>query len=500
MTAMMMREPVVIGCDVVVVGTGAAGMMAALTAAESGARVCCISKMPYRAPSCTTRAHGDVTWATRETKNEMLWQVIVTGGFLSNQHLAWCFVQRVPGAVRRLQVLGAQFDEPRPAGEGMPGTVRWSYRGGDAGQELLELIRAATLPRQVSYLYGHAATVVLLDDSSVCGLAAISLKSRQPVLFSAPYVVLATGGGAGIFARTDNPPGATGDGIALAYEAGAEIVDLELISFGYPQARVPDVLERGEELREELLGLGHAHYFLGGIRVNARAGSSVGGLLAAGEVTGGLFGAGRLGGSALADCLISGQEAGRVTASHRHDRLCPPELPDDTRDAACDRIETILRGTTHPAPLQERIRAICWRHLGPVKTEASITRALEELDEIAPRIAFCGGANREDIRMAVEVRHMHAVAQLVARASLQRRETRGCYWRADYPEPDNETQLRNIVLRKGKDGCEVTSQPPEMSHLKEPTLPRIGAGCFGYLPRDDRSSQGSGGPLMTPPA
>lgn len=477
-----MLKPTIIDCDVVVVGAGAAGMMAALTAAEGGARVYCVSKMPYRAPSCTTRAYGDITWCDRATSDELFRQVVETGGFLGNQELVEQFVRSVPRALAKLRVLGAQLDEPRPAGESMPGTVRWSYRGTDSGQDLLDRMRAGTRGHRIAFMHGLPAVEVLVSGGCVRGLAAVDPKAREPVIFRAPRVVLATGGGAGIFSRTDNPPGTTGDGIAMAYEVGVDLVDLELISFGYPQARMSDVLQRGEQLRDELLGLGYAHYFLGGVRVDATGATTVSGLRGAGEVTGGLFGAGRLGGSALADCLVGGMVAG-AWGGYGGGCRARTELPDDLMGAACDRIETILRSTDWPGPLQERIREICWRGLGPVKTEASITRALEELDEIAPQIAFCGGAEREAIRLAVEVRHMHTVAELVARASLQRRETRGCYWRADYPEPDNERELRTIVLRKGASGCEVISQPPVWSRLTRPTPPRIGPGCFGYLPR-----------------
>jgi len=478
-----MLKPKMIDCDVVVVGTGAAGMMAALTAAEAGAQVYCISKLPYRAPSCTTRAYGDITWCDRATRDELFRQVVETGGFLGNQDLVDRFVHSVPRALAKLRVLGAQFDEPKPAAEGMPGTVRWSYRGTDSGQDLLDRIHAGARGHRITFMYGLAAVEVLVNRGAVCGLSTIGLKAREPVIFRAPWVVLATGGGAGIFARTDNPAGTTGDGIAMAWDAGADLIDLELISFGYPQARIADVLARGEELREELLGLGYAHYFLGGVRVDTRAESGpLSGLYAAGEVAGGLFGAARLGGSALADCLISGRQAGDW-AGYDLGRLERTELPENLVAAAADRVETILRGNDWPGPLHERIREICWRGLGPVKTEASITRALEELDEIAPEIAFCGGAEREAIRLAVEVRQMHTVAELVARASLERRETRGCYWRADCPEPDDETQLRSIVVRKARSGCEISSQPLVWSRLTQPTEPRIGAGCFGYLQR-----------------
>ena len=467
-----------ITCDVVVVGTGAAGMMAGLAAAGSGARVYVISKMPHRAPSPTTRAYGDVTWSSEETTDELVRQVVETGGFLSDQRRVRQFAATVPSVLNKLRIVGCQFDAPKPAGEDMPGVIRWSYRGVDSGEELLQRFDDAS-PAMHMWLF--AATQVLVNDGAVCGLAALGLKAREPVIFRCPCVILATGGGAAAFERTDNPPGATGDGIAMAYEAGAELVDLELISFGYPKDRVGDVLERGEEARDELLELGYAHYFLGGVRVDKRCETSVRGLFAAGEVTGGLFGAGRLGGSALADCFIFGQEAGHNAAFDAQTREAV--IPENLRDAACDRIEEILRGDRKPGPVQERIRHIAWQGLGPVKTRASIERALEELDAVDEHIAFTGAAGRDEMRLAVEARHSYTVARLVAEASLHREETRGCYWRADHPEPDNQTQLRNIILRKAKRGCELTSQPPMMTELTEPTTPRIGAGCFGYIDR-----------------
>ncbi|MEA3400892.1 MAG: FAD-binding protein [Armatimonadota bacterium] len=478
-----MTQRSIIDCDVVVLGTGAAGMMAALSAAEAGAEVYCVSKMAPRAPSCTTRAYGDITWSTDETADELFRQVVETGGFLGNQKLVRRFAQRVPSALSALTAIGIELDEPRPAGDGMPGTVRWSYRGADSGQELLDEVGDEASRAGARFMYGLVATELLVGDGGIGGLATISLKARQPVIFSAPQVVIATGGGACLYPRADNPGGTTGDGIVMAYEAGAELVDLELITFAYPPKRVADVLQRGEELRDELLGLGHAHYFLGGVRIDAEGAGSVPGLMAAGEASGGLFGAGRLGGSALGDCFVFGRDVGRAAAIAAEDRDAR-DLSDDLIDAACQRINEILRGEDDPAPVAERIREIAWQGIGPVKTEASITRALAELDAIDPHRDGLGGADRDSIRTAVEARNMHMLAWLVATASLKRKETRGCYWRADHSEPDNETQLRNIVLRKGASGCEVTSQPPVMTELREPSHPRIGAGCFGYISRD----------------
>lgn len=474
----MPRESI-IDCDVVVVGTGATGLMAGRAAADGDAKVCVISKMPHRAPSPTTRAYGDVTWSTDETADELVRQVVETGGFLSDQRRVRRFADAVPSMLNSLRLVGAQFDAPKPAGDGMPGVIRWSYRGVDAGEELVERFTDRT-PAMHMWLF--TATEVLVSDGEVCGLAVIGLKAREPVIFRCPCVILATGGGAAMFKRTDNPPGATGDGLVMAYDAGADLVDLELISFGYPRKRVQDVLEGGETLREELLGLGHAHYFLGGARVDEECETSVRGLYAAGEVTGGLFGAGRLGGSALADCFVFGRKAGHAAAFAAKGRST--DIPDDILGSATGRIEGILRGERAPDPVHERIRRITWRGLGPVKTDASIRRAIEELDGMEEDLAFIGGADREKMRMAVEARQMHALAGLVARASLERRETRGGYWRADHPEPD-PAQIRNTVLSKAPEGCEMTSQPPVMTELTEPTKPRVGAGCFGYIERGE---------------
>ncbi len=475
----MPRESI-IDCDVVVLGAGAAGLMAGRAAAEGGAKVYVISKMPHRASSPTTRAYGDITWSTEEATDELVRQVIETGGFLGDQRRVRQFAEAVPPMLNTLRIIGAQFDEPKPAGEGMPGVIRWSYRGVDAGEELIQRLIDSSGAR---HMWLFTATEILLSDGKVCGVAAIGQKAREPVMFRCPCVILATGGGAAAFERTDNPPGATGDGIAMAWEAGAELVDLELISFGYPKSRVADVRERGQELREELLDLGHAHYFLGGVRVDERCETAVRGLYAAGEVTGGLFGAGRLGGSALADCFVFGQEAGHNAASEAEGREA--RIPEDLLGAASDRIEGILRGDRDPAPVHDRICEIAWRGIGPVKSEESIRRALEELDLLEKDLAFIGGAKREQLRLAVEARQMHTLARLVAKASLERRETRGCYWRVDHPTPDNDAELRNIVLRKSGGGCEIASQPPVLSDITEPVEPRIGAGCFGYLDRSD---------------
>ncbi len=310
----MPRTQSTIRCDVLIVGAGAAGVMAALEAAREGAEVCVISKMPPRASNCTTRAFGDLTYSTDDTAEELFSQVVETGGFLNNQELVEVFAQEVPRALETLAELGVEFDEPKQGAPEMPGTVRWSYRGKDAGLGMTETVHAAAEDLGARFFYEQMATRVLTDSERAIGLTTINLKEQELVVWQAKSLVIATGGGARAYPRTDNPPGATGDGMLLAYEAGAELVDLECISFGFPQERLDDLLRLSEAPHEPFLKLGHAHYFLGGIKIGASGETTLPGLYAAGEVAGGVFGAARLGGSALADTVVFGARAGRAAA------------------------------------------------------------------------------------------------------------------------------------------------------------------------------------------
>lgn len=467
-----------IDCDVVVLGTGAAGSVAALSAARAGANVWVISKMPYRAPSCTTRAFGDITWSTDETADELFAQVVATGGWLGNQRLVEAFVADIPARLADLRELGVQLDEPRPAGEGMPGVVRWSYRGKDSGLELTNLLEDHAQAAGAKFMWGKVATRVLVSEGRVAGLAHFCLKTREVSVFRAPAVVIATGGGACMYPRTDNPPGATGDGIALAYEAGAELVDLECISFGFPNDRIEEALHAPEPPAD----LGHAHYFLGGVRIDEQGASTLPGLFAAGEATGGLFGAGRLGGSALGDCLVFGHRAGVAAAACARDAN-RADLPDDGVAAAQEELESLNTGAANPDELAARLREINWRCLGPVKTRETLERALGELPGLDEGLAAMAAGDQAQLRAAAEARAMRTVAELVARASLLREETRGCYWRGDFPAPDNATQLRNILIRKTEGGPSLTEEPPVLTRVTQPGAVRIGAGCFRYLPR-----------------
>jgi succinate dehydrogenase/fumarate reductase flavoprotein subunit len=300
-------------------------------------------------------------------------------------------------------------------------------------------------------------------------------------LIPAKAVVLATGGGSCLYGRTDNPPGTTGDGIALAYNAGAELVDMECISFQFPEGRLEDLFSSPQAPSEELLGIGAAHYFLGGVKIDERARTSLEGLYAAGETAGGLFGAARLGGSALTDAIVFGTIAGREAAAEAK-RICYRIEPDPRHvDAERERLKALLSGSGIPVEQAiSRLQSTMWRYCGIIKTKEGLLRALEEIERME--------ASRNDIRVdsapklrqALEYLFMLTISRIIATASLLREESRGCFWRIDHPTPDNERWVKNIYWRQEGEHMRHEIRPAIMTLLTSPTLPRIGAGCFEY--------------------
>jgi len=476
----------VLQADVLVVGAAGAGLRAAVGAARTGAKVLVVSKMPRDELNCTVRTWGGFTYSTPRTEEELFRQVVETGGFLGNQRLVEVFAAEVPREMAQLAELGVAFDEPMLSGGApntMPGLQRLAARGHTTGFGLTHPLREAANVMGVTFRDEVMLTRLLTTEGRVAGAVMVDLNTMSMKLVRAKSIVLATGGGACAYERTDNPPGSTGDGIALAFRAGAELVDMECVSFQFPKQRIAEVFALREAPDEALLEKGAAHYFLGGIRINESCESTLPGLYAAGECTGGLFGAARLGGAAMSDIVIFGARAGRYAAEHA--RAVQQAQPDAEQSAE---EESWLAGVTRGQGLQpeavgQRIRHAMWCYCGTMKTEASIKRALAKLEAIAPEAGSLHAGSGAELREALETRNVLEVGRLVARASLLRQESRGCFWRIDYPEPDNDNWIRNIILSRSATGIETRIEPAVLTRLAEPTTPRIGAGCFGYIER-----------------
>jgi succinate dehydrogenase/fumarate reductase flavoprotein subunit len=256
---------------------------------------------------------------------------------------------------------------------------------------------------------------------------------------------------------------------------------MELISFNLPMNLVEAILQSGGELPESVLAKGVAHYFLGGVKIDENCNSSVDGLFAAGEVTGGIFGAARLGGSAMADIIVFGARAGQ-SAAHRAKETDMPELDEAQVNHERNRLENMMK--SHDSPVSntfEKLRSILWQYMGVFKTEDILKMGLEKLSEIKEQIPDMSTQDNQELRMAIEASNILELGQIIGTTSLIRKESRGNYWRADYPKPDNHNWLKNVIVYKSGEEIMTRVEPVNMTRIHEPTEPPIGQGCFGYL-------------------
>ncbi|GAA2466051.1 MULTISPECIES: L-aspartate oxidase [Streptomyces] len=231
-----------IDADVVVVGSGVAGLTAALRCTAAGLRTVVVTKA--RLDDGSTRwAQGGIAAALGEgdTPEQHLDDTLVAGAGLCDEEAVRLLVTEGPDAVRRLIETGARFDTDASGTieltrEGGHHRRRIAHAGGDAtGAEISRALVDAVRDRAVRTIE-NALVLDLLTDSEgrTAGVTLHVMGEGQHDgvgAVHAPAVVLATGGMGQVFSATTNPAVSTGDGVALALRAGAEVSDLEFVQF-----------------------------------------------------------------------------------------------------------------------------------------------------------------------------------------------------------------------------------------------------------------------------
>jgi succinate dehydrogenase/fumarate reductase flavoprotein subunit len=473
----MELKPERIETDMLVIGGAGAGLRAAIEGLSEGVEVTLISKTPAAAESTTYRTAGFITRSDDESADELFRRILYVGGYINDQRLVERFVAEAPGRVRELERFGVKLEPLGPQIPGQPGHFRIVRDVGTCGSAMMNPLRRAFEERGGVVMDGFTASDLLFDRTGrlICGALAFS-EEGTPYLISAGSVLIATGGGAAIFARTDNPPGTTGDGIAMAYRAGAQLINLECISFNLSRDKMNKLFELGKP-DPEMLNRGSAHYFLGGIRIDPDGSTTLPGLFAAGETTGGLFGAGRLGGSAMADILIFGTVAGRSAARFARSSGRLKVNEDQLRSLISEVSGALSSSGPSAVEVNSELRSLLWQHVGLAKTKRTLKEGAEKLERITGKVKKMRCSPGE-MRLWVETRNIHLLGKLIARASLHREETRGNFWRLDHPNPDNSRWLKNIILvdRDGRD--ELMEEPIRTTRAIQVEVPPIGAGCF----------------------
>ncbi|MFT3867728.1 MAG: L-aspartate oxidase [Nibricoccus sp.] len=235
--------------DVLVIGSGIAGLSFALKVAQQGHTVAILTKKT-RAESNTNYAQGGIAVVTSKTDDfpSHVRDTLVAGDGLCNEKVVREIVRDGPERVKELVDIGLKFSRTQS------GAYDLGREGGHSKRRILHvkdmtgkaieeaLLRAVSQePRIALFEHFFAIDVITTDKlahrkrpsgtNRIVGLYALDVRDKRVVTFHAPVVMLSTGGAGQVYLYTTNPGIATGDGIAMAYRAGVEVRNMEFIQF-----------------------------------------------------------------------------------------------------------------------------------------------------------------------------------------------------------------------------------------------------------------------------
>jgi succinate dehydrogenase / fumarate reductase flavoprotein subunit len=250
--------------DVLIVGAGGAGLRAAIDAANSGVSVGLICKS-LLGKAHTVMAEGGMAAAMAHNDDRDSWKVhfadTMRGGqYVNNWRMAELHAKEAPDRVRELEGWGAVFDRT-PDGRinqrnfGGHRYPRLAHVGDRTGLELIRTLQDHAVYLGITVHMEHTVIELLLDGGRAAGVLAYDRERGRFHVFSAKAIVLATGGVGRAFKITSNSWEGTGDGHALAYRAGAELIDMEFIQF-HPTGMVWPPSVRGILVTEGVRGEG----------------------------------------------------------------------------------------------------------------------------------------------------------------------------------------------------------------------------------------------------
>lgn len=493
--------------DFLIVGSGVAGLYTAIRLAEHG-RVIVLSKQDLIAGN-TWFAQGGIAAAfsaedSPELHLEDTWQA---GACFGDRAAIGVLVEEAPDRIRDLLELGVLFDRRNGAidlgQEGAHSRKRILHIGGDAtGRELVEVLLHRARQKEVVFVEDAFVRQLIVSDG-LCRGVLFSKGGTDYALYS-DVVILAAGGCGQLFKCTTNSPAVTGDGLAMAYHAGAILRDLEFFQFHptvyFPTTGNPFLISeavRGEGARlvnsggesfmkryhtrgelgprdvvsrailaeqertgnEVFLDLRHlgtsfirqrfptifgrcrewgldittslipvspaAHFLIGGVAVDLDGRTAVENLLAVGEIAStGVHGANRLASNSLLEGLVFGYRVAGAAASLKSGKSTSPVT------VRMDFNEADKKAEKACAAVRPLLQEVMWNNVGLIRTEEGLAAARDSLSEWRHLLHY--RFRRVEFH---ETQNMLLIAMMMTGAALARRESKGCHFRSDYPDP-----------------------------------------------------------------
>ena len=591
--------------DVLVIGAGGAGLRAAAEAAGAGVKVAVITKS-LLGKAHTVMAEGGIAAALANVDDRDSWRVhfadTMRGGqYLNSWRMAELHAKEAPACVRELEAWGAVFDRTSDGrilqrnfgGHRYP---RLAHVGDRTGLEMIRTLQDHDIHLGIDAFMEYTVVALLKDGDRMAGAFGYDRERGRFHIFRAKAVVLATGGIGRAYKITSNSWEYTGDGHALAYQAGASLTDMEFVQFHptgmiwppsvrgilvtegvrgeggvlrnkdgrrfmfddippayanqtsnteeegwrYTQGdknarRPPELLTRdhvarcirrevregrgsphggvfldiawikdripnaAEHIKKKLPSMYHqfkqladiditveamevgptTHYMMGGVRVDPDSQmSDVPGLFAAGECGAGLHGANRLGGNSLSDLLVFGKRAGQYAASYAKERSLGVISSDEVAAAEKQALAPFGRDAAEgPYAVQHALQDMMQDLVGIVRQEKEMLQALEHIQELKDRAERVGVQGHREYNpgwhTAVDLHNLLVISEMVTKAALERKESRGAHFRDDFPSKDDKFGSFNIVISKGSGGDmqvrreRIPEMPQELKQIIE---------------------------------
>jgi succinate dehydrogenase / fumarate reductase flavoprotein subunit len=551
--------------DVLVIGAGLAGQRAALAAAESGASVGILSKVhPVRSHSNAAQGGINAALNPEDTWESHAFDTVKGSDYLGDQDAIEIMCRAAPGEILDLEHLGVTFHRNE---EGRLGTrafggasaARTYYVADITGQAILHVLYEQLMKHDEIYRYEEWFNTALLRDEEgqIAGVVGQNMRDGQIELFGAKAVILACGGNGQMYNPTTNALICTGDGIALAYRAGAPLMDMEMVQYhpttlqgngllitegargegahlynalgerfmekyapnklelasrdvvsraeqteinegrGFPDGTVAlDITvvprKRIHEALREIVNVGRDfagvditrepihikpgnHYIMGGVKTDVDGLTNIPGLYAAGEVACvSVHGGNRLGANSLLDTLIFGRRSGvhAATVARAHNPADASWSNVTDEEARIAELVGRPKDGRRVSELKAELGATMDKYVAVFRDEAGLQTALEVVQRLQEEAKSVwvddkGTVFNQDVLGALELEFMLDNAETIVLSAIERKESRGAQFRADYPERKDEEWLRHIVITR-EDGQPNISYAPVTMTRWEP--------------------------------
>lgn len=223
--------------EYLVIGSGVAGLRAALELCHVGRVIILTKGHPLQSNSIFAQGGVAVALSEEDDVAIHLTDTLKAGHGLCRREAVRVLVEEGPSRIQELIRWGARFDKTggkfafaREAAHSRNRILR--ARGDATGNEMVRaLLSQVVRQKQITRLDYHFTVDLVVEEGRCCGAVVLDERSGKQFILPAKAVLLSTGGAGQIFARTTNPPNATGDGMAMAFRAGAELQDMEFVQF-----------------------------------------------------------------------------------------------------------------------------------------------------------------------------------------------------------------------------------------------------------------------------